>query len=317
MKKQLGIFVSIIVFALLILGAAEVTESARYALSLCAGLIVPTLFPFFVISILLNRLGLPAILGRLLNPTLGRLFRVSGAGVSALIIGLCGGYPMGAAYIADMLRAGHIKTEEAEHLLCFCNNSGPAFIISAVGVGVFASPAAGALLYLIHILSALISGVLIRGKGFNTRDTHVHIETMSFFAAFPLAVRQAVISVLNVCGFVVSFTALLGLLDRGGLISLICGRLSQLTGMEISWFHALLAGFVELGSGAGAMQGMALTPLNFALASMLLGWGGLSVHFQTRALLADSEAKGALHGAGRLLSAAISAILAFFISPLL
>jgi len=316
MKKRIGIIACVCAFAALLVSAPQVGQSARYALSVCAELLLPSLFPFFTVSILLNRVGFPAWLGRLLQPTLGRLLGVSGAGVSAFVIGLCGGYPMGAAYIADMLHSGHIGEDEAERLLFFCNNSGPAFIISAVGTGVFASPAAGALLYLIHILAALICGVLTKGSPPEYQRTNVHIEAMSLSAALPGAVRQAVISVLNVCGFAVCFTVLASLFQSGSLFPLLCGKLSELTGLELTWWKALFTGILELGSAAGAMRGLSPTPVNMALAAGLLGWGGVSVHFQTMALLSESKAKGALHTAGRLMNASVSAILAYFLAAL-
>lgn len=316
MKKRIGIIACVCAFSALLVSARQVSESARCALSLCAELLIPSLFPFFVMSVLLNRMGFPAWLGRLLQPTLGRLLGVSGAGVSAFVIGLCGGYPMGAAYIADMLHSGHIGEEEAERLLCFCNNSGPAFIISAVGTGVFSSPAAGALLYLIHILAALICGIVTKGAATEYKRSNVHIETLSLSAALPGAVRQAVISVLNVCGFALCFTVLSSLLQSGSLFPLLCGRLSELTGLELTWWSALFTGLLELGSAAGAMRGLAPRPINLALAAGLLGWGGVSVHFQTMALLSESKAKGALHTAGRLMNASVSAVLAYFIAAL-
>ena len=78
---------------------AAVMDSARAALSVCAGTILPSLFPFFVLSILLSRLGVPRRIGRRLSPLAGRLFGVSGAGLTALPVGLLGGYPMGAACV--------------------------------------------------------------------------------------------------------------------------------------------------------------------------------------------------------------------------
>lgn len=317
MKKRIAAAACVCAFGALALCTRQVIQSAGYALQLCAGLILPTLFPFFVISILLNRVGLPAWLGSLLSPSLGKAFGVSGAGISALFVGLTGGYPMGAAYIADMLDSGHVDSEEAEHLLCFCNNSGPAFILSAVGTGVFQSPKVGLTLYLVHISAAVITGLLLR-RGRQAPDcVKVHVESLNFSAAFPAAVRQAVVSALNVCGFVVCFTVLAGLLDAGGFVSQLCGFISIHTGLELHWCRALFMGILELGSGAGAMQGLSPTPINMALAAAMLGWGGLSVHFQTMALLSESSAKGALHMAGRLMSAAISAVLAYSVSLML
>ena len=44
---------------------------------------------------------------------------------------------------------------EAERLLAFCNNSGPAFILGVVGVGVFGSSRVGLLLYLAHAAASI------------------------------------------------------------------------------------------------------------------------------------------------------------------
>ena len=48
-----------------------------------------------------------------------------------------------------------------------------------------------------------------------------------------------------------------------------------------------------------------------------MGWGGLSVHFQTLSLIADREIESAPHTAGRLLSALFSYVLALGIGCLL
>ena len=76
-------------------------------------------------------------------------------------------------------------------------------------------------------------------------------------------------------------------------------------------------GFWELGGGVGAMRGLPLTPGNLALAAALVGWGGVSVQFQTLAVLADREIKSSLHLAGRLLSAALGALFSFLLAALL
>ncbi len=317
MKKRIAVCGSLAALAALICAPDEVTASCRYALTLCAELIVPSLFPFFVLSLLLNRLGLPELLGRLSSGMSKRLFNVSGAGASALIMGLTGGYPLGAAYIADMRRAGSVSAEEAERLMGFCNNSGPAFIIGAVGAGVFSSPRAGLYLYAVHIAAAICTGLILRtdralpdtcaGKSEDVRSD------ISFCTAFPAAVKQALVSVLNVCAFVVCFTVFVRLLDAEGFFSLSVGHISAATGWELHWVRALLTGMLELGSGVGAMRGMSVSAINLALAAFLVGWGGVSVHFQTMAVLAESGIKGVLHFAGRLISASIAALMGYFL----
>ena len=317
MKDRPAVIVCLCSVAALARGAGQVVESWRYAGELCLSLILPSLFPFFVLSVLLNRLGLPGYLGRLLTPLASRVYGVTGAGASALLIGLTGGYPLGAAYIADMERSGAITAREGERLLAFCNNSGPAFIIGAVGAGAFGSGKAGLLLYLCHVLSAMLTGLFFRQKDYCREIPPLQLDTVYISQALPEAVKQAMGALLNVCGFVMCFTVLVGLLDAGGAFSLLCGHLSAVFGLELQFTHAALTGVLELGSAAGALRGLSPTPLNMALAAGILGWGGISVHFQTLAVLAGSKIKGALHFAGRLISASIGMVLAYALSMLL
>lgn len=317
MKNKLSVIAALCAMAVLITASSQVIASCRDALTLCCELIIPSLFPFFVVSVLLSRLGLPVYLEKLLSPFSAKLFGVSGAGASALFVGLTGGYPLGASYIADMHQQGHISCQEAERLLAFCNNSGPAFIIGAVGSGVFSSARAGLLLYGVHILSALLTGLLLRQKEAAVACPAPRQPSSSLSQALPDSVRQAVVSILNVCGFVVCFSVFAGLMDSGGFFPAMAGRLSELLGKELHWCRALLTGILELGSGAGAMRGLALTPANLALAAWILGWGGISVHFQTMAAIADTDIKGGLHFAGRLVSAFIGAGIAYLAGLLL
>ena len=98
--------------ALLVCSQAAL-ESARAGLSLCAQMIVPSLLPFFMLSSLLQQLGLPGILGRLLSPVTQRLFGIGGAGASALLLGVTGGYPLGADAVARLRRSGALTREQA------------------------------------------------------------------------------------------------------------------------------------------------------------------------------------------------------------
>lgn len=321
MKKWPVMLCALALFGALIVSAQSVLTCCCEALRLCGEVIIPSLFPFFVMSLLLNRLGLPQFISSALAPAAGRLFGVSGAGASALIIGLTGGYPLGAAYIADMLSSGVISRREGERLLAFCNNSGPAFIMGAVGAGVFASARVGIYLYIIHILAAVLTGVIMRitarGELLSAPGkAEARGDLPPFGEALSQAVRGAVGAVLNVCGFVVAFSVLVGVLDGEGFFSLSVGHVAALTGWELRRTRALLTGLLELGGGVGAMRGLGISPANLALAAFLVGWGGLSVHFQTASVIAESGIKGALHFAGRLISACIGGVIAYLCYPL-
>ena len=281
-------------FAGLLRWPTEAAQAVRDSLSLCAGTILPALFPFFILSTLTVESGLAARLGRPLERCMNVLFRVNGSCAAALMLGLIGGYPVGAKATADLYRNGRCNESEARRLLGFCNNAGPSFLIGVVGAGIFQSAKLGLLLEGIHIFSALLIGLLYHFLP-NTRSAHEKAaeppsstHPVSAAALLPRAVQQSVAALMNVCGFIILFGVLLKLLNCCGLLGIAARGLSALLlpfGVSEQWCTLLLGGMLELSSGVAALpSGISSVPM----AAFLLGWGGLSVHCQTMSVLEGS-----------------------------
>ena len=286
-------------------------------LALCANVILPSLFPFFVLSSLVVELGLTRYLGRLLEPVMAPLFRVNGACAAALALGAVGGYPVGARTAIQLYENGQCSRTEAERLLAFCNNSGPAFILGAVGAGVFGSGAAGLLLYLAHLLASLLVGVLFRfykpDQGPRTRRTGgPQFQAASLPRAFPRSVTGSLQSVLNICAFVLFFTVFLRILTYAGVLPALARGLSALLsplGLSPLWAQRLLTGLVEVSSGVTSLTDGTL-PGRLSMAAFMLGWAGMCVHCQVLAFLGDSGLSMGTYVGGKLLHALLSSLLA-------
>lgn len=311
MKKFVSVTCALMLFAALIAFPDTASASAVQGLKMCASLIIPSLFPFFVATKLISDLGLAQWLGKAFAPISRRLFNVSGSGGTAFIIGVTAGYPMGAAYIASLRQKGSISRDEAERLLIFCNNSGPAFVISAAGVGVFKSPVIGLFLYAVHILAAVLGGIMFAPNGAEKSvETQTVRSSVGFAAAFTNAVKASVSACLSICGFIVAFSVLTGILEKTGVFAAAVKLLSAVFGIELLWSNALFCGILELGNGIGAMNGLSASPVNLALAAFILGWGGVSVHFQTLSVLGGTDIKNARYIIGRFVIALIGSALA-------
>ena len=266
--------------------AGAVRDSVAEALALCARSVVPSLFPFLVASSALLALGFGELAAPWLAGLMEPLFRVPGAGSAALVLGLVGGYPIGAKTAADLYRENLVSREEAERLLAFCNNSNPVFLISVLGVGVFGSVRAGVWLWLIHVLSALLTGLVFRGSGKSASrqelTRHPPFQAVSFAEAFTGAVRSSLAGILSVCAFVVFFYVLA----------------QPLTAV------------------VAALELFSLTPLltadafGFLLAAAAAGWGGLSVLCQTLAVLEGSGLRLRNCFLGKVVQSAFSLLLA-------
>ena len=168
------------------------------------------------------------------------------------------------------------------------------FLISVLGVGVFGSVRAGVWLWLIHVLSALLTGLVFRGSGKSASRQELTrrppFRAVSFAEAFTGAVRSSLAGILSVCAFVVFFYVLAQPLTAMG------GRLG-----------AVLVAALELFS---------LTPLltadafGFLLAAAAAGWGGLSVLCQTLAVLEGSGLRLRNCFLGKVVQSALSLLLA-------
>ena len=246
--------------------------AAREGVTLCLQTVLPSLFPFFVLSSLLVQSDVPRLLSRAMAGVMYPLFGVSGAGASALILGLLGGYPVGARTVAELYGRGEIARDEAEQLLAFCNNSGPGFFLGVCGTAVFGSARAGMYLYLIHVGAALVTGVLLRRDLGLPRRKAVSRQRAPFDLA--AAVQGSFAAVGSVSAFVIFFMVLLRLLS-------LVPALAALPPLP----RAALFGFVEMTNGVNALPA---TRAGFVLCAAIMNWGGLSVQAQTRAMLAGS-----------------------------
>ncbi|MEY8385856.1 sporulation protein [Oscillospiraceae bacterium 38-13] len=248
--------------------AARVRDAAAAGLVLCGRAVIPALFPFMAVSTMLVSMGF----GEWVSPRLAGLmscYRLPGPAGSALLLGLVGGYPIGARTAAELYRKGLLTREEAERLLGFCNNSNPVFLISVLGGGVFGSPRTGVYLWLIHLLSALLTGFFFRGprrvSGRRRVPEGFPSGPPALSTAFVEGVRSACGSMLSVCGFVVFFYVLASPLSAAGGLP-----------------GAALVGALELFSLTPLL---AADRLSFILASACAGWGGASILCQTAAVL--------------------------------
>lgn len=277
--------------------AGEVRAAAAAGLALCGRSVIPALFPFMAASTMLVSMGF----GEWASPRLAglmSLYRLPGPAGAALLLGLVGGYPIGARTAAELHKKGLLTADEAERLLGFCNNSNPVFLLSVLGRGVFGSPRIGVYLWLIHVLSALLAGFFFRGSGkLSGRQAlprAVPCQPPSLPAAFVEGVKSACGSMLYVCGFVIFFYVL-------------ASPLAKLGG--------------PLGAGlVGLFELFSLTPLlaadrlGFILASACAGWGGVSILCQTAAVLEGSGLRLRTYLTGKVLQALLAGGLAAAVS---
>ena len=74
----------------------DVRNGASNGISYCLYTLVPSLFPFMVLSSFIIHSGISKFIGKLLQPVIQFLFYLPGSAGSVIIMSMIGGYPVGA-----------------------------------------------------------------------------------------------------------------------------------------------------------------------------------------------------------------------------
>lgn len=297
MKRYLFLLLPILLGLLLWPEAAKggVTDALR----LCGTAVIPALFPYMILCKLIISLKLlPSGGGSRTDRCLRHFFGAGSEIATPLLLSFIGGYPVGVAAVCEQYRAGRLSKTGAERALCFCNNSGPAFFFGIIGGQLFHDGRAGLLLYLIHILSSLMAGILTASPAAPAVSLrNAAHKPPSFSTALLEAITDTCSSLLKICGLVLTFRVLLQLLEASGLFRLLP------TGAD-----TLLAGLLELTCGILSLQPSRTA---FLLAALFMGWGGLCVHMQAASLYRPLDLSPRRYYGTKLLHGLLSLLLAW------
>lgn len=279
-------------------------NAASCGVMLCINVIVPSLFPFFVCSKLLVQNGFAERISRPLQMVMRPVFNVPGCGAFAFAVGALSGCPVGAKTVTELYSHGLCSKSEAQRMICFCNNSGPLFIVGSVSVGMLGFEAVGGLLYASHIISAVIVGIIMsfykRKEKIEKSNFLHHSNTGCGFAE---TVSQSVSLIGYVCGFVIFFAVVTAVLRESGMIEIITQK-TAFTEMA----HGVLYGMLEMTNGISAISGGKITSGLLCAVSFVLGFGGLSVILQVRGIISEYGLSTAVFAAAKLVQGILSAL---------
>ena len=270
-KKSFASCLVPVAMILIVLKSGDVISAVKDSLELCVSTIVPTLFPFMVLSSLfVSNTPLPKRAGRFA----GRILGISPAGVSAFICGIVCGFPVGAKCASQLLKEKQISVSEAESLIAYSNNPGPLFVIGAVGSVMFGSLKIGILLYAIQVFSVLCCAFVLR---LFTPYTVIRANKHSGIKTdLTDSICTSVVSILHVCAFIVFFAVVNVLI-------------SPLKTFMPSFAKCLVTSAIEITNGIYEIRKSVFSmPIKLSLVSFALGWSGMSVHMQVKSLVKDT-----------------------------
>ena len=273
---------------------AEISRGIKTGLTTVGGALIPSLFPFMVLSCFVQNGRAGEAFSAVFAPVSKHVFRLPSVTSTAVFMSFIGGYPVGARLTQLLLREGKITKKQAARMCLFCVNAGPAFVISTVGAGLLSNTSAGVILFVSVTLSSVIIGFLcgrlLADKTEIQTENITKPKCKNTFEAFTLGASQATSAMLSVCAYVLIFSALCEVLK----------------GLDISNnLLAFLVGVSEVTNGVMTAAGSYPLPV----ISAIIGFGGLCVHCQVMGAVIESGLKLRYFFAVRFTSAALSAVI--------
>ena len=297
MKNRANYFTAVITslfLLLLMINGKTATAGVTDGIDICMRVIIPSLFPYFVVTAYLNENLLGCSLPGM--QCTSKMLRIPNGCQMLLPLGLIGGYPVGAKLIAELYKSKSMDKQTAHILMGYCNNAGPAFIFGIAGA-TFSSPLIAVLLWIIHITSAIITGILLPKP--NIAEVNISTHRMSL----PDIIKNSVSAMASVCSWIIIFKVLLSYLNQW-----IPSILQSPAGI-------LLTGFLELSNGCISASQLSAPATKFIVYAIFFGFGGLCVLLQTVSVTGDLGIGLYFHG--KIIQTCISFILALVTSTLL
>ena len=256
-----------LLFAALFVFSDEFSEGIGTGLSVCAKVLVPSIFPFLIAASLAGNCTLSAPVRKVFEPVIRFLFGLPADCLPAIILGQLGGYLSGAKSAQILCRNGTITPKQTERLLLFCVNAGLGFSVNAVGNGLLNSREAGKILLFSLCTSSLILGIISRILIKEASDDSEKQSPLilPFSSAVVSSVSSGAQSMLTACGFVTVFSGICAVAEKLFQSQSLCLTVTCL---------------LEATKGCIGLAGNASLPVITAVC----GFGGLCVHMQIFAL---------------------------------
>lgn len=271
----------------LLLSPVTIAQGIKDGLSLAGNNLIPSLFPFMVLSSYIVNSSVADVTAKLLNKPALKIFKINGYGICAVILGLIGGYPIGAGAVASFYKNGRISKIQAQTLMLWSVNPGPAFVIISIGTFMYGRTKLGVIFYASIVLSSLITGFI---ASFFIKEKYappIVLSSKKEENIFVNSVKSASQAMILICSWVLIFSAL------GSFVTEFC---------PIS-FSTVFKTLSEVTTGCHT----AITlNLPVPLTCGVLGFGGFAILFQITDYLHQCSIKPQIFLCTRIINGALA-----------
>lgn len=276
---------------------------------LWAECVLPSLFPFIVVSLIFIKTGL-ADKASLPLKKATRVLNLPQSAAVCFILSICSGYPAGSRLVAEFYEGGALTRADCNKLAPLCSTSGPLFIIGSVGFKMFGDKLLGLKIFVAHALAVVIFSLIY--CRFYKKTQHVPPKWVKtdgniLYDAF----YGAVISVAVAGGFIAFFYVVAQALQDFFILMPLTKLLSLF--MDEGAATAVSMGIAEVTTGCKLLA-QSQSTIKGALAGFMITFGGVSILMQQLSYLTKAGVKPARFILIKLLQAILCFLLMLIIA---
>lgn len=315
MKKYTNGLIIIILFFLcyeILTESKSILNSVIFSLTIWKNNVFPSLFPFFVLSEIMIKYGIPEFIGTLLKPFMHKIFKLKSESAFIFIMSIISGNPSNAKYTKELYLNKTLNKYEATKILMFTCFSNPLFILGTVAVMFLNNKKVGFLILLCHYLGNIIIGICIRNYHPSKKENekisiknainNMHKKRISNKTSFGEIFTNSLTNSIN------TLLLILGVMTICLVFTTIIDNNLNLN----SIIQSTLNGTIEMTQGLKyiSLENLPLK-IKCTLSVMFLSFSGFSIHLQIISILSDTDIKYFPFLIARIIHALISGILIF------
>lgn len=318
MKK---IIISIFIMIILIFCSYEILSESEtimnavtYSFNIWTNNLFPSMFPFFVLSEILINYGFVELISELFKPIFQKLFKTNSNASFVFIMSMLSGFPSNAKYTKELYLEGKLTDKEATKILMFSHFSNPLFILGTISVTFLNNKQLGIIVLISHYISNIIIGILFRNynpssikyEKFSLKNSILKMHNKrinnnkSFGTIIAKALTNSINTLLLILGVVTTFLIITTIIDNNFHPDLLT--------------KTFISGFLEMTQGLKHVSLLSIpNAYKTILITMILSFGGLSVHTQILSIISDTKIKYKPFLLARLIHVVISSIICFLL----
>lgn len=318
MKNIMKSVILLAFLAILLIQPAPIIAATKTGFLTWADKVIPSLFPFFVLTRLMVYYQVPQLIGKLLTPLFKYFLHLSPITFFVMLMSMISGNPSGSKMARDYYDQHLINDREMEGLMYFCNFSSPLFILGTVGVVLYQSTSIGYLLLIAHLVGSLSVFILcyplLRNKQ-AISQVKIQLPNQSFSTILIDCIEGSLQTLIRIGGIIVFFYIISEAFNILHLTQLIGTLIAPLlTPLNLSSAEPLVAGILEFTQGVTKVS-QSSAPLQFklVLTAFIVGFTGLSVHTQSFMFAKNLNISYFKYFLMRILHGFTSALIIFFL----